>query len=66
MAVGHSASDDSVPITARTSSNVTSGVHIVASAGSCSGHVSLRVGPLVGCAGSDRGWRNHRVGGEHT
>ena len=61
MAVGRGASDGSVPITARASSNVTSGVHIVSRAGSYSGPVSLGVGPSVARAGSDRGWRNHWV-----
>ena len=66
MAVGRGASDGSVPITARAYSNVTSGVHIVARAGSCSGRVSLGVGTLVYHAGSDRGWRDHRVGVGNT
>ena len=66
VAVGRGASDGSVPITARSSSNVTYGVHIVARAGSCSGRVLLGVGTSVALAGSDRGWRDHRVGVENT
>ena len=66
VADGRGANDGSVPITARASSNVTSGVHIVARAGSCSGRVSLGVGPLVACAGSDRVWHDHRVGVGNT
>ena len=62
MGVGPGAIDGSMPITARASSNVTPGVHIVARSGSCSGHVSLGFVTLVACAGSDRGWRDRRVG----
>ena len=61
VAVGRGASDGSVPITARASLNVTSGVHIVSHAGSYYGRVSLGVGPSVARAGSDRGWRDHWV-----
>ena len=41
VAVGRGSRDGSVPITARESSNVTSGVHIGSRAGSYSGRVSL-------------------------
>ena len=41
VAVGRSASDGSVPIMARASFNVTSGVHIEPHSGSYSGRVSL-------------------------
>ena len=41
VAVGRGASDGSVPITARASSNVTSGVHIISRVGSYSGRVPL-------------------------
>ena len=66
VAVGRGASDGSVPIKARSSSNVTSGVHIVARAGSWSGRVSLGVGLLVARAGSDSGWRYHQAGVGNT
>ena len=66
VAFGRGASDGSVPITARASSDVTSGVQIVARAGSCYGSVLLEVGPSVACAGSDRGWSDHQVGVGNT
>ena len=66
MAVGRGASYGSVPITEKASSNVTSGVHNVARAGSCSGGVILGVGPSVARAGSDSVWRDHRVGVGNT
>ena len=66
MAVRRGASYGSVPITERASSNVTSGVHIVARAGSCSGRVLLGVGPLVAGAGINSSWRYHRVGVGNT
>ena len=66
MAVGRGKSDGSVPITARASLNVTSGVHIVARAGSCSRRVLLGVGPLVDRAGSDSAWGDNWVGVGNT
>ena len=55
VAVGRGAIDGSVPITAKASSNITSGVHIVSRTGSYSGHVLLVVGPSGAPAGSNSG-----------